>query len=133
RWVPGSAGSDGGGGPGSGVQRFRGREGVRGAVQSRHGGVKGGESEQAPSASSRTGAVNLLSSPQKVVSEKGEAVMKRILGYLKDERGIETLEWIAMGALILGVAFVVYPGTLQPALTTLVGTIATALGTIALP
>ena len=38
-----------------------------------------------------------------------------------------------MGALILGVAFIVYPGTLQPALTTLVGTIATALGTIALP
>lgn len=56
--------------------------------------------------------------------------MKRILGYLRDERGIETLEWIAIGALILGVAFVVYPGTLQGALTTLVGTIATALGTI---
>ena len=56
--------------------------------------------------------------------------MKRILGYLRDERGIETLEWIAIGALILGVAFVVYPGTLQGALITLVGTIATALGTI---
>ncbi len=56
--------------------------------------------------------------------------MKRILGYLRDERGIETLEWIAIGALILGVAFVVYPGTLQPALITLVGTISTALGTI---
>jgi Flp pilus assembly pilin Flp len=58
--------------------------------------------------------------------------MKRILGYLRDERGIETLEWIAIGALILGVAFVVYPGTLQGALTGLVGTIATALGTIAI-
>ena len=58
--------------------------------------------------------------------------MKRILGYLKDERGLETLEWIAMGALILGVAFVVYPGTLQPALTTLVGTISTALSGIAI-
>ena len=56
--------------------------------------------------------------------------MKRILGYLRDERGIETLEWIAIGALILGVAFVVYPGTLQGALTGLVGTIATALGAI---
>jgi hypothetical protein len=56
--------------------------------------------------------------------------MKRILGYLRDERGLETLEWIAMGALILGVAFVVYPGTLQPALTTLVGNISTALGGI---
>ena len=77
--------------------------------------------------------MNILSSPQEAVSEQGDAVMKRILGYLRDERGIETLEWIAIGALILGVAFVVYPGTLQPALTTLVGTIATALGTIALP
>jgi hypothetical protein len=59
--------------------------------------------------------------------------MKRILGYLRDERGIETLEWIAIGALILGVAFVVYPGTLQPALVILVNNIATALGGIALP
>lgn len=56
--------------------------------------------------------------------------MKRVLGYLRDERGIETLEWIAIGALILGVAFVVYPGTLQGALTGLVTTIATALGAI---
>ena len=28
--------------------------------------------------------------------------MKKILGYLKDEQGIETLEWIAVGALIVG-------------------------------
>ena len=53
--------------------------------------------------------------------------MQRILGYLKDERGIETLEWIAIGALILGVAFVVYPGTLQGALQTVVGNISAAL------
>ena len=53
--------------------------------------------------------------------------MNRILGYLTDERGIETLEWIGVGALILGVAFVVYPGTLQPALITLVTNIGTAL------
>jgi len=59
--------------------------------------------------------------------------MNRILGYLRDQRGIETLEWVAIGALILGVAFVVYPGTLQPALVLLVGNIGTALGTIALP
>ena len=56
--------------------------------------------------------------------------MSRILGYVRDERGIETLEWIAIGALILGVAFVVYPGTLQPALVTLVGNIGTALSGI---
>jgi len=58
--------------------------------------------------------------------------MKMILGYLRDERGIETLEWIAIGALILGVAFVVYPGTLQTGLITLVGNISTALGLISL-
>ena len=58
--------------------------------------------------------------------------MKKILGYVKDERGIETLEWIAIGALILGIAFVVYPGTLQPALTGLVATISTALSGITL-
>jgi len=46
--------------------------------------------------------------------------MKRILGYLKDEQGIETLEWIAVGALIIGVAIVVYPGTLQAGLTTVI-------------
>ena len=39
--------------------------------------------------------------------------MKKILGYVKDEQGIETLEWIAVGALIVAVALVVYPGTLQ--------------------
>lgn len=71
--------------------------------------------------------MNLLSSPQEVVSKKGEAVMKRILGYLKDERGIETLEWIAVGALILGVAIAVYPGTLQGSLTTVVTNIGTTL------
>jgi hypothetical protein len=65
-----------------------------------------------------------------VVSQEEEKVMKRILGYVRDERGIETLEWIAIGALILGVAFVVYPGTLQPVLTALVGTIGTALSGI---
>jgi len=53
--------------------------------------------------------------------------MKRILGYLRDERGIETLEWVAIGALVLGMAFVVYPGTLQAGLITLVGNISTAL------
>lgn len=46
--------------------------------------------------------------------------MKRILGYLKDEQGIETLEWIAVGALIVAVALVVYPGTLQGGLITVV-------------
>ena len=46
--------------------------------------------------------------------------MKKVLGYVKDEQGIETLEWIAVGALIIAVALVVYPGTLQGGLITVV-------------
>lgn len=42
--------------------------------------------------------------------------MKKVLGYLRDEQGIETLEWIAVGALIVAVALAVYPGTLQQGL-----------------
>lgn len=53
--------------------------------------------------------------------------MKRILGYLKDEQGIETLEWIAVGALIIGVAIVVYPGTLQAGLTTVIAAVVAKL------
>jgi Flp pilus assembly pilin Flp len=68
------------------------------------------------------------------VSAKGEEKMQRILGYLRDERGLETMEWIAIGALVLGVAFVLYPGVLQTALQAVVGNISTALTTgITLP
>jgi Flp pilus assembly pilin Flp len=55
------------------------------------------------------------------------AGMKRIVGYLKDEQGIETLEWIAVGALIIAVALVVYPGTLQGGLITTVTAITNKL------
>ena len=46
--------------------------------------------------------------------------MNKIVGYLNDEQGIETLEWIAVGALIVAVALVVYPGTLQGGLQAVV-------------
>ena len=46
--------------------------------------------------------------------------MKKVLGYVKDEQGIETLEWIAVGALIIAVAIAVYPGQLQTGLITVV-------------
>ena len=59
--------------------------------------------------------------------------MRQLIRYLRDERGVETLEWAAIGALILGVAFAVYPGTLQTGLNTLITRITTALGTIVLP
>ena len=53
--------------------------------------------------------------------------MKRILGYLKDERGVETLEWIAVGALIVALAMAVYPGTLQTGINDVIADIVAAL------
>jgi Flp pilus assembly pilin Flp len=53
--------------------------------------------------------------------------MTRILGYLKDERGVETLEWIAVGALIVALAMAVYPGTLQTGINDVITDIVTAL------
>ena len=53
--------------------------------------------------------------------------MKKVLGYLKDEQGIETLEWIAVGALIVAVGLIVYPGTLQGGLQTVINQIVTKL------
>jgi Flp pilus assembly pilin Flp len=53
--------------------------------------------------------------------------MKRILGYLRDERGVETLEWIAVGALIVALAMAVYPGTLQTGINDVIADIVAAL------
>ena len=39
-------------------------------------------------------------------------MLQCIRGSMRDEGGIETLEWIAMGALIVGLILSVYPGTL---------------------
>ncbi len=44
------------------------------------------------------------------------SLVRQIVVSLKDERGIETLEWILIGALITGVAVVIYPGGIQTAL-----------------
>jgi hypothetical protein len=48
-----------------------------------------------------------------------------------DERGIETLEWLAVAVLLLIVAFAVYPGTLQNGLDTVAAAITGALATAA--
>jgi len=39
-------------------------------------------------------------------------MLERIFRCATNEEGIETLEWIAMGALIVGLVLAVYPGTL---------------------
>jgi Flp pilus assembly pilin Flp len=53
--------------------------------------------------------------------------MKRILGYLRDEQGVETLEWIAVGALIVALALAVYPGTLATGINGVITAITTKL------
>jgi Flp pilus assembly pilin Flp len=49
--------------------------------------------------------------------------MKRLIGYFKDQRGVETLEWIVVGALIVAVGIAVYQGALQTQLTSAVNAI----------
>jgi Flp pilus assembly pilin Flp len=56
--------------------------------------------------------------------------MKKILGYLRDEQGVETLEWIAVGALIVALALAVYPGTLQTGINAVIVDITTKLTNI---
>jgi Flp pilus assembly pilin Flp len=56
--------------------------------------------------------------------QHAEGAMKTMLKSLRnDERGIETLEWLAIAVLILIVAFAIYPGTLQKGLQDVVDTI----------
>lgn len=54
-------------------------------------------------------------------------MLKKMWGYTKDEQGIETLEWIAVGAVIVALAIAVYPGTLETAINGVITAIETAL------
>ena len=74
-------------------------------------------------------AVPTHASPHKRRGAQEEAGMKKVLGYVKDEQGIETLEWIAVGALIVAVALVVYPGTLQGGLQNVINKIVSKIST----
>ncbi len=53
--------------------------------------------------------------------------MQNLIRYLRDHRGVETLEWILIGGLITGVGLVLYPATLQPGLVGVIGTIVAAI------
>lgn len=46
---------------------------------------------------------------------------------LRNQRGIETLEWILIGGLITGVALFLYPGVLQNGLSSAIGAIVAAI------
>ncbi len=50
-------------------------------------------------------------------------MFKTTWSYLNDERGVETLEWIVVGALIVAVGIAVYTGALQGQLITAVNAI----------
>jgi Flp pilus assembly pilin Flp len=53
--------------------------------------------------------------------------MQNLIRYLRDHRGVETLEWILIGGLITGVAIILYPGTLQAGLTGVINSIVNAI------
>jgi Flp pilus assembly pilin Flp len=55
--------------------------------------------------------------------------MKNLISYLRDQQGVETLEWILIGGLITGVGIVLYPGVLQAGLSGVITTIVTAITT----
>jgi Flp pilus assembly pilin Flp len=53
--------------------------------------------------------------------------MKNLISYLRDQQGIETLEWIVMGAVIVALALLVYPGTLQTGIESVIADIVAKL------
>ena len=50
-------------------------------------------------------------------------MFKTAWSYINNERGVETLEWIVVGALIVAIGIAIYPGTLQTQLTTAINAI----------
>jgi hypothetical protein len=62
--------------------------------------------------------------------QREEVIMLRcIFRCARNEEGVETLEWIAMGALIVGVLLVVYPGTLGATINGVMSALQTKLAT----
>jgi Flp pilus assembly pilin Flp len=53
--------------------------------------------------------------------------MKNLIRYLRDHRGVETLEWILIGGLITGVGIALYPGVLEAGLTGVLNGIVAAI------
>ena len=54
-------------------------------------------------------------------------MFKTVWTYVRNERGVETLEWIVVGALIVAIGIAVYPGTLQTQLTSAMNAIGTTV------
>ena len=58
-------------------------------------------------------------------------MFKKTWSYVNDERGVETLEWIVVGALIVAVGIAVYQGALQSQLITAVNAIGGSISGLA--
>jgi Flp pilus assembly pilin Flp len=57
-------------------------------------------------------------------------LLQMLMGYVqRNEEGIETLEWIAMGAVIIALALLVYPGTLATTINSVISSIGGKLST----
>ena len=57
-------------------------------------------------------------------------LLQMLTGYVqKNEEGIETLEWIAMAAVIVALALLVYPGTLATTINAVIAAIGSKLNT----
>jgi hypothetical protein len=56
-------------------------------------------------------------------------MVQLLTGYLHKEEGIETLEWIAMGAVIVALLLLVYPGTLADTINSVIASIGGKLTT----
>lgn len=55
-------------------------------------------------------------------------MINQMFQVLRNEEGIETLEWIAMGFIIIvTLALIVYPGTLSGGINTVIGNIVAKL------
>ena len=56
-----------------------------------------------------------------------EENMKHLISYLRDQQGVETLEWILIGGLITGVGIALFPGVLQTGLSGVITAIVDAI------
>ena len=56
-------------------------------------------------------------------------MLQTVVAYLRKQEGIESLEWIAMGAIIVALILAVYPGTLADAINAVIASISGKLAT----
>jgi Flp pilus assembly pilin Flp len=53
--------------------------------------------------------------------------MKKLIRYLRQEAGTMSVEWVAVGAIVVALIFAAYNGVLDPAVQGVITNIATAI------